>query len=60
MDLIRSVLLTRSKLHVTPAAAAKPKETDHITMATIIEERPKRAEVIKFFRARADVLDCSS
>ena len=59
MDLINQVFKTRAELY-KKTAPAKSKETDGITLATIIEEKPKNSEVIKFFRIRADQLDGSS
>ena len=37
-----------------------PDETEGITLATIIENKPKNSEVVKYFRARADELDGSN
>ena len=37
--------------------ATKSEDTEGLTLATIIEDKPKRKEVIKYFRARADECD---
>jgi hypothetical protein len=49
-------------MYAPKAAPAKktPDETEGITLATIIEDKPKNSEVVKYFRARADELDGSS
>ena len=59
MDLIRAVMKTRQEMHVPKPGTKAPDKTEGITMATIIEDRPKRSEVIKYFRARADQCDGS-
>jgi hypothetical protein len=58
MDLIRQVMKTRQELYA-PKVPDKSKETAGITLATIIEDKPKKSEVVKYFRARADQLDGS-
>jgi hypothetical protein len=40
--------------------ATKSEDTEGLTLATIIEDKPKRKEVIKYFRARADQCDGNS
>ena len=61
MDLIRQVLKTRQDMG-KPKASPKDKktETEGITLATIIEQKPKNSEVVKYFRQRADMLDGSN
>ena len=63
MDLIRQVLKVRQDMH-KPKIAPKVStsvatETEELTMATIIENRVKPSEVIKYFRKRADECDGS-
>jgi hypothetical protein len=63
--LLREFLMSRAKLHKKPPAEkkkgkAKGGEIDNITLATIIEDKPKDSEVVKYFRARADELDGSN
>ena len=53
------MMKTRQEMHKPKAAPVKPQETDNITLATIIEEKPKKSEVVKYFRMRADELDGS-
>jgi hypothetical protein len=61
MDLIRQVMKTRQEMYTPKPAEKKPSvETDGLTLATIIEDKPKKAEVVKYFRLRADQLDGSS
>ena len=58
MDLIRQVLKSRQEMYKPKAVVAtKSEDTEGITLATIIEDKPKRKEVIKYFRARADECD---
>ena len=62
MDLIRQVLKTRQDMHkpkVGSGAKSVATETEELTMATIIENRVKPSEVIKYFRKRADECDGS-
>jgi hypothetical protein len=59
MDLIRQVLKTRQDMH-KPKETDKKKETEGITLTTIIEDKPKNSEVVKYFRTRADQLDGSN
>ena len=63
MDLIRQMMKTRQAMYApkteVPVRKA-PDETEGITLATIIENKPKNSEVVKYFRARADELDGSN
>ena len=59
MDLIRQVMKTRQDMFKPKDAPKRNEETDGITMATIIEKKPKKSEVVKYFRVRADQLDGS-
>jgi hypothetical protein len=59
MDLIRQVLKTRQDMHKPKVAPKVSTETEELTMATIIENRVKPSEVIKYFRKRADECDGS-
>jgi hypothetical protein len=63
MDLIRQLMKTRQTMYAPKAdvpVRKTPDETEGITLATIIENKPKNSEVVKYFRARADELDGSS
>ena len=66
MDLIRQMMKTRQAMYAPKTEVpvrktpGSPDETEGITLATIIENKPKNSEVVKYFRARADELDGSS
>jgi hypothetical protein len=59
MDLIRQVLKVRQEMYKPKPVVKSSEETEGLTLATIIEDKPKRKEVIKYFRARADECDGS-
>ena len=61
MDLINGMMKIRQAMYKPAEKPTKTSdETDGLTLATIIEKKPKRSEVIKYFRTRSDQCDGSA